>query len=75
MKPKITIDKLNLFQIFLEHVTDPGHSLFQLSSDFYWEGICGEIAVIFCDGNAKLGADTRVVAGGSFDVFEISVQS
>lgn len=63
MKPKITKDKANLFQIPLERVIDLEHPLVQLSREFDWEGIRGEIAVNFCDGNGRPGADTRVVLG------------
>jgi IS5 family transposase len=63
MKPKITKDKADLFQIPLERVIDLEHPLVQLSREFDWEGIRGEIAVNFCDGNGRPGSDTRVVLG------------
>lgn len=63
MKPKITKDKANLFQIPLERVIDQEHPLVQLSREFDWEGIREEIAVKFCGTNGRPGADTRVVLG------------
>ena len=63
MKPKITKAKANLFQLPLERVIDLDHPLVQLSREFDWDGIRGEIAVNFCDSNGRPGADTRVVLG------------
>jgi len=58
MKQKITIAKANLFQIPLERVIDWDHPLVQLSREFDWDGIRGEIALNFCDSNSRPRADT-----------------
>ena len=45
MKPKITKAKANLFQLPLERVIDLDHPLVQLSREFDWDGIRGEITL------------------------------